>query len=93
MKKLIIAIALFAASSAVFSANISDNDIKTILSVEDTLNSMCRGGSGDDPRTEVACEEREKLVKVLGHLNWCYGEKGQAGFEMKWHKCTSNSNR
>ena len=54
-----------------------------------TLNSACRGGSGDDPATMQACDAREAASDSLEALGWCYGESGQAGFEMEWHRCTS----
>jgi hypothetical protein len=54
-------------------------------------NTRCRGGSGDDTATFQACGARDYVGWLLGNLGWCYGREGEAGFEMKWHRCAENS--
>lgn len=51
MKKISIAALFLLISSIAFSANLTNQDIQSLISVENTLNSMCRGGRGDDPDT------------------------------------------
>lgn len=64
-----------------------------LLAIEGKLNSMCRGWSGNDPHTDEVCALRDDLHKLLGTMGYCYGKKGQAGYQMQWHKCTTGSNK
>lgn len=57
------------------------------------LNSACRGGSGDDPRTQKACAERDRVVTGLQLAGYCYGRRGQVGAQMSWHRCGLDSLR
>lgn len=57
------------------------------------LNSACRGGSGDDPRTQKACAERDRIVAGLQQAGYCYGRRGQVGAQMSWHRCGLDSLR
>ena len=45
------------------------------------LNSECRGGPPDDPRTQQACEKREKASARLQRRGCVYHEDGD------WWKC------
>lgn len=87
MRKYFLAIAVLMMSSAAFCASLADKDAKALLQVSDYLNEKCRGGSGDSPDTQKACSARDTLGEVLRHAGWCYGEPGQYGYQMKWHKC------
>lgn len=58
-----------------------------------SLNSACRGGSGDDPRTQRACAERDRVVSALQQAGYCYGRRGQIGAQMSWHRCGADSLR
>jgi hypothetical protein len=71
----------------------SRNDPETMITLWTQANSQCRGGSGDNPATKAACTERDGYKRRLDQLNWCYGKKGQAGFEMRWHRCDADSRR
>ena len=51
------------------------------------LNSTCRGGSGDDPKTMKACDDREAVSAKLKKLGWCYGRPGDAGYQRSWILC------
>lgn len=57
------------------------------------LNGLCRGGSGDDPRTTEACVARDTLTKQIDQAGWCYGREGQLGYQFEWHACGLDSNR
>jgi hypothetical protein len=59
----------------------------------EALNGDCRGGLGDNPDTLKACELRDNFEQQLVAKNLCYGKVGQAGYQMKWHKCGSSSVR
>lgn len=73
--------------------DVSDNKNHEIVSVDGLISrwieaeNKCRGGPGDDPETDMACEEREQIDSRLTAAGWCYGEPGQYGYEMKWHEC------
>ena len=45
------------------------------------LNAACRGGHGDDPKTQEACEKREKMGARLERRGCVYHEDGD------WWKC------
>jgi len=51
----------------------------------------CRGGSGDSPATDAACDERERYTKRLHALGQCYGKNDQFGPDMRWHQCGPDS--
>jgi hypothetical protein len=51
----------------------------------------CRGGSGDSPATDAACDERERYTTRLHALGQCYGKHDQFGPDMKWHLCGPDS--
>lgn len=67
------------------------NEVKPIIEKYNNLNGKCRGGSGDDPNTIKACDERDLVVAKLKESGWCFGKEGQAEYEMEWHQCSSNS--
>jgi hypothetical protein len=56
-------------------------------------NSACRGGSGDLVETFEACERRDFLDAQLVNIGWCYGRKGEAGYQHRWHRCDALSMR
>ena len=67
-------------------------DADALIQRWNDLNSDCRGGSGDDPKTLEACDERDQTVgRALEDLGWCYGKEDQAGYQMQWHKCEADS--
>jgi hypothetical protein len=88
------AIFVFTMSSVtVYAGNSIPANVKALLRADAELNGLCRGGSGNDAATLQACEDRNAVEVRLYAAGWCYGKRGQAGFEMKWHKCTKQSLR
>ena len=58
------------------------------------LNSQCRGGSGDDPATQQACDQRDALTRQLAKAGWCFGRKDDPdAASYQWHRCTAKSLR
>lgn len=55
--------------------------------------SRCRGNSGDDPQTWVACGARDYIGYLLNLSGFCYGQTDQAEYEWIWHICDPKSNR
>lgn len=51
------------------------------------LNETCRGGSGDDPATQQACDKRENVYAQIHAANWCWGHKDDDGASRTWVKC------
>lgn len=79
-------------SPAIFKMTESENEqedtkIKSLIDKEESLNNLCRGGSGDDPNTQKACEDRESLFKEIETLGWCWGPEDAIGAEKTWVKC------
>lgn len=50
-------------------------------------NGACRGGSGDSAETLAACDRRERITAKLQTVGWCFGRKGEYGYQMDWHAC------
>jgi hypothetical protein len=84
---LILAIAVFP------TIVVAQTTMTDLLAVWSDLNSFCRGWSGDDKHTDEVCETRNKMDAALKKLGYCYGKRGQAGYQMSWYKCASSSNR
>ncbi|MBU1360910.1 MAG: hypothetical protein KJ901_19400 [Gammaproteobacteria bacterium] len=61
--------------------------VQTLISQVDVLNERCRGGSGDDPATMMACDQRDALGARVALAGWCWGNDRQYGFEKKWQPC------
>ena len=55
------------------------------------LDGRCRGGSGDENETWVACGSRDYAARVLHKLGWCHGNVGETAYEMNWHLCSTSS--
>ena len=64
---------------------------RDLLASYSEANGRCRGGPGGADRTEAACQTRDEIGRQLESLDYCYGREGEAGYEMNWHKCESNS--
>ena len=54
-------------------------------------NARCRGGSGDEPTTGRACDEREHTALSLVAAGWCFGRQGEFGYQMEWHRCQTRN--
>jgi hypothetical protein len=89
--KAALCIAVFMGSA--FPVLAQDDETTRLLEDVVTLNTRCRGGSGDDMETWMACGARDYVSYLLSERGYCYGKEDQAGFEMEWHACTSNSVR
>lgn len=68
-------------------------DASALVTLWHDRNSRCRGGSGDNPQTHIACAERTELDERLAQVGQCYGRNGEAGYQMRWHRCGPNSVR
>lgn len=78
-------------SNSHMNENTFTPEIEQLISKWYESNAKCRGGAGDDKSTLEQCELRDNQDEKLQSLGICYGEKEQFGYEMKWHKCNSNS--
>jgi hypothetical protein len=68
-------------------------DSATLVRLWMQENEKCRGGHGDDPRTDAACVARETYDAKLRSIGRCYGKRGQSGYQMGWHRCGPDSLR
>jgi uncharacterized protein len=59
-----------------------------LLKQVDELNSKCRGGSGDNPATMAACDQREVAVSTLKERGWCWGPANVAEYQKSWQRCS-----
>lgn len=65
-------------------------DIATMKEREQALNEKCRGGSGDLPETQKACDERDQLITKLAAAGVCWGDPNddtQSNVDMTWQRC------
>jgi len=69
------------------------DDPKMMISLWGQAKRQCRGGSGNDPKTFAARDQRDAYGKRLAQLGWCYGKKGELGYQMSWNRCTASSLR
>ena len=67
--------------------NNTSQNIKYLISEVDRLDSACRGGSGDNPKTFEACDKRDDLYKIVEAAGWCYGENANYGYQKTWNPC------
>lgn len=63
----------------------TDDDL---LKKVEALNGKCRGGSGSDPATMTACDERDAIVTVLKERGWCWGPSNVAEYQKSWQRCS-----
>lgn len=54
-------------------------------------NGTCRGGSGSSKETLKACDLRDEIGSKLTRVGWCFGEEGQAAYQMQWHACADQN--
>jgi hypothetical protein len=64
----------------------SEQDKALIVRIE-KLNGQCRGGSGDDPKTQQACDQREAAMMQAKNSGWCWGPDSAIGSEKHWIRC------
>lgn len=61
--------------------------VAALIRVWSAQNDHCRGGSGDDPATAQACDDREMTEGKIDRLGWCYGEDAKYGYQAHWARC------
>lgn len=66
-------------------------DITDMIDRVQSLQSKCRGGSGDNPATMQVCSDKDLLVDMLRQNGWCFGAPGQAEYQKKWQRCVAAS--
>ena len=65
--------------------------VDPLLTLERDANDKCRGGGVED--VWIACAERTEYGERLAALGMCYGRRGEAGYQQRWHRCGPTSNR
>jgi hypothetical protein len=64
-------------------------NVKILTDQWERLNGNCRGGSGDDPATQKACDARENIYTKIAAQGWCWGHKDDIGADRKWVPCAA----
>ena len=54
-------------------------------------NGQCRGGASDAERRAAACAHRASWGQALARDGFCYGKRGEATYQFRWHTCTGSS--
>ncbi|WP_139104371.1 hypothetical protein [Agrobacterium tumefaciens] len=88
-------VVLVGIAATAFSNNVFafEAHVERLIGQYDAYNDICRGASGDEKATQSACDSRGEVSMLLGREGLCYGKDGQAGYQMKWHKCGKGSIR
>ena len=86
------ALATLTNAQSLETSDMVQSDIE-LLQDNELYDTRCRGGSGNNPDTWVACGARDYTSFLLNKSGYCFGEKDQASFEWVWHVCNPNSNR
>lgn len=63
------------------------SEIGELIKEEGIANEQCRGGSGDNPETQQACDKRDQIVSKLKEMGWCYGTDDQPMYQRQWQPC------
>jgi len=80
MRKIILfAVATILTTAPALAA--SSQKSKDMIAVYNSLDEGCRGGHGDDPATDRACDARNIISKSLRKDGYCYQ------LETGWNKC------
>lgn len=63
--------------------------IQPTLDTYEKLNDKCRGGSGDDPSTQVSCDRRDTLMQTINGAGWCWGSRSgrETEADKAWQLC------
>lgn len=86
------ALATLADAQSLELGDMVQSDIE-LLQDNELYDRRCRGGSGNNPDTWVACGARDYTSFLLDKSGYCFGEKDQPSFEWVWHVCNPNSHR
>ena len=62
----------------------------SLIADEARLNNECRDGSGDNPKTMKACEERDVLFQKIKAKGLCWGHEGQIEADKAWSRVRSD---
>ena len=54
---------------------------------EAELDNRCRSGTEDEPGTQRACDQRDKVISLLESRGWCWGADEQRSYKKTWHRC------
>ena len=84
---------MLALGSPAFAAPTNDELVAMLIQDFGRYDEACRGGSGDQTETWVACGSRDYASDLLYEFGWCYGETGQFAYQMDWHRCSATSIR
>lgn len=87
-----VAALLYVGAGTPASASAPKSRVQALLRLEAKADETCRGSYPDDPAQQPACDARALYDRQLGRLGWCYGKRGQSGYQEHWHQCTAASN-
>src|SRR5438477_5898753 len=91
MKSIAIPLALILLYVPAHAQSGTGRDPAALIRLWKQENEKCRGGSGNDPRTDAACASRQTYDAKLRAIGWCYEYQGAATVD--WHPCASKSRR
>lgn len=60
---------------------------KSLIDQMEKLNSQCRGGSGDNPATMKACDQRDAVMAQITRRGWCWGPDSVPEASKGWIRC------
>jgi hypothetical protein len=75
---------------AILTSASASSSTDQLIAKWNELNSKCRGGSGDNPKTLEACDARDELSSILEAMGYSYGCDGEAGYQSFWRNDCGN---
>lgn len=79
-------------TGTVISADKGAREPSRVIAQWQEENELCRGGSGNSDETMKACDRRDSITAKLLNVGWCYGQPGEYGYQMNWHRCDESPN-
>ena len=68
---------------------IAQSDVQEEIRKVDRLNASCRGGLATYELTMKVCEQRDRQLRVVEKLGWCWGPREAPTFQKQWQPCLS----
>lgn len=83
----LISISAAVAGQDPFSTDLSAMNLPNLVSLHESMNDQCRGGSGDNPDTQRYCDRRDAIYKEIERRGWCWGPDSAVGADKSWVEC------
>lgn len=82
-------------TTSVYAKYFPSAEVQSLIEKSETLDDKCRGGSGNNPSTMKACDQRDKVIASIEKKGWCFGSlnRDDAGYNYRWIPCKLDKSR